>query len=372
MKIIFVIDSLANSGTERSLLDILSHFSANTKAILIYLQPPHLLKNNFDSAGIKTIWLNENKKQNFVSNLFLLNKIIRIEQPDFVISSLYKSNILSRFSCLLTSTKLIGTFVSDSYSKLRFNNYKFKQKLGFLAVKQFDKLTSKIPVAFISNSQSVKISNCKHLQIAKNKVKVIYRGRDTEQIIKWSQPTDNKKFVFIIVSRVLKTKGFKELIKAFSIVNKSYQNCILEVYGDGSFVEEAKQLTVQLSLSNSILFKGNQPNAWKYLYNANCFIFPSWYEGLSGALIEATLSGIPIIASNIPMNIEVIKNCQTSKLHQVKDEDSMVDCMIEMIENYNEYVSHTTSAREIAIEKFDIRMIARKYEDFFVSLSNKK
>ena len=202
-------------------------------------------------------------------------------------------------------------------------------------------------------------------------MKVIYRGRDTEQIVKWNQPTGNSNFVFIIVSRVLKTKGFKELVSAFAVIKKAYTDCILEIYGDGSFVEEAKQLAIQLGLTNSILFKGNQPNAWKYLYNANCFVFPSWYEGLSGALIEATVSGIPIIASNIPMNIEVIKNCKTSKLHQVKDVNSIVDCMTSMIENYNEYISHTTSAREIAIEKFDIRMIARKYEDFFLSLSNK-
>jgi glycosyltransferase involved in cell wall biosynthesis len=372
MKIIFVIDSLANSGTERSLLDILSHFSINTKAILVYLQPPHLLKNNFDNAGIKTIWLNENKKQNFVSNLFLLNKIIRAEQPDFVVSSLYKSNILSRFSCLLTKTKLIGTFVSDSYSKLRFSNYNLKQKIGFFFIKQFDKITATIPIAFISNSHSVKISNCKHLQIAKSKVKVIYRGRDTEQIVRWNQPIDNSKFVFIIISRVLKTKGFDELIAAFSIAKKTYSNIILEIYGDGNYAESIKKLSTQLGLTNSILFKGNQPNAWQYLYNANCFIFPSWYEGLSGALIEATVSGIPIIASNIPMNIEVIKSCKTVLLHQVKDTQSIIDCMTTIIENYNEYVAHSTSARKIATEKFDISMIARKYEDFFVSLSNKQ
>ncbi len=372
MKIIFVIDSLANSGTEKSLLDILSNFSTNTKTILVYLQQPHSLKNDFNNAGIKTIWLNENKNQNFIGNLFSLNKILRKEQPDFVVSSLYKSNILSRFSCLLTNTKLIGTFVSDSYSKFRFKNYNLKQKIGFLCIKQFDALTSAIPIAFISNSHSVKISNCKHLQIAKCKVKVIYRGRDTEQIVKWNQPIDNSKFVFAIVSRVLKTKGFEELINAFSIVNKSCPNIILEVYGDGNFVEEAKKLSVQSGLTNSILFKGNQPNAWQYLYNANCFIFPSWYEGLSGALIEATVSGIPTIASNIPMNIEVIKNCKNVLVHKVKDLQSIADCMKMMIENYNEYLKHTESTREIAIEKFDIRMIARKYEDFLVSLNSKQ
>ena len=208
MKIIFVVDSLANSGTERSLLDIISNFSDSTQAILIYLQPPHYLKINFDETGIKIIWLNKNKKQNFISDLFLLNKIIKKEQPNFVVSSLYKSNILSRISCLLTNTKLIGTFVSDSYSKLRFNNYSLKQKIGFFIVKQFDTLTSKIPIAFISNSHSVKISNSKYLAIPKGIVKVIYRGRDTQQIKQWQPPKNNSMFTFIIVSRILKTKRF--------------------------------------------------------------------------------------------------------------------------------------------------------------------
>lgn len=372
MKIIFVIDSLANSGSERSLLDIISNFSQNTQAILVYLQPPHSLKNEFSKASIRTIWLNENKKKGFVTNLFLLNRIIKQEQPDFVVSSLYKSNILSRFSCLLTKTKLIGTFVSDSYSKLRFHNYTLKQKVGFTIIKQFDKLTATIPIGFISNSHSVKVSNCKHLAIQKNKVKVIYRGRNTEQILKWNQPLNNSKFVFIMISRVLKTKGFEELIKAFSIVSKSYPNTTLEVYGDGPFLESAKKMCAQMGLSNSVFFKGNQLNAWKHLYNVNCFIFPSWYEGLSGALIEATIAGIPTIASNIPMNIEVIKNCKTALTHQVKDVKSLVDSMTTMVTNYRDFVAHTGSTREIAIDKFDIKKIATKYEEYFKALSIKE
>lgn len=372
MKIIFVIDSLANSGTERSLLEIISNFSTNTQAILIYLQQPHLLRNDFNTAGIKTIWLNENKKQNFISDLFLLYKIIKSEQPDYVVSSLYKSNILSRLACLFTNTKLIGTFVSDSYSKLRFTNYSLKQKIGFFIIKQFDKATATIPIAYISNSQSVKISNCKHLQIPKSKVKVIYRGRNTEQIVEWKEPIDNSKFIFIIITRVLKTKGFNELIDAFAIVKKTEPNIILEIYGDGNYTENIKQLATQLDVGNSIHFKGNQLDAWQYLYQANCFIFPSWYEGLSGALIEAAIAGIPIIASNIPMNVEVIKCSKNSFLHSVKNIESIADCMQKVIENYPTLVEQKTISRQEAVNKFDIVKIAKKYEDYFMTLSNKQ
>ncbi len=372
MKIIFVIDSLTNSGTERSLLDIISNFSSKTQAILIYLQPPHSLKKDFDNASIKTIWLNEKKQQNFISDLFLLNKIIRREQPNFVVSSLYKSNILSRISCLLTNTKLIGTFVSDSYSKLRFNNYSLKQKVGFFIVKQFDLITSKIPIAVISNSHSVKISNCKHLAISKSIVKVIYRGRNIEQIKEWEEPTSNSKFVFLITARILKTKGFKELIEAFSMAKKSYPHIILEIYGDGNYEENIKQLAMQLGVTNSIYFKGNQLNAWQYLYQANCFIFPSWYEGLSGALIEAAITGIPIIASDIPMNVEVIRCNKNVLMHSIKNVESIADCMKKIIENYPSFVEQKKVSRDAAIDKFDIIKIAAKYEDYFMTLSNKK
>jgi len=170
-----------------------------------------------------------------------LNEIIRKEKPDFVVSSLYKSNILSRFSCLLTKTRLIGTFVSDSYSELRFKNYSLKQKVSSIILKQFDKLTATIPIGFISNSYSIKVSNCKRLAIQENRVKVIYRGRNIEQILEWNQPLNNSKFTFIIISRVLETKGFRELITAFSILVKTYPNIVLEIYGDGTFLDFTKK-----------------------------------------------------------------------------------------------------------------------------------
>ena len=71
------------------------------------------------------------------------------------------------------------------------------------------------------------------------------------------------------------------------------------------------------------------------------------------------------------MNIEVIKNCKTVLIHQVKSAESIADCMLEMIKNYNNFTAHSASTREIAIDKFDIKKIAVKYEEYFAELSNK-
>lgn len=365
MKVFFVIDSLANAGTEKSLLDIVSHFSSKINATVFYIHKPETLKQQYYNAGIDTIKIAENST--FFSNAVSLINFLKKEKPDVVVSSLFKSNILCRICCLITRKKLIGTFVSDSYSKMRTKEYSIKKKIGHTFFWQIDKITSIIPLKYISNSSSIKLSNCKALQINKEKVKVIYRGRDSDRIHQWKKPV-NDQFIFIIIARILKTKGFDELFEALSIILKEHRNIQLHIYGDGNYEGSLKAKIQKLDFSDKVIFKGNIINAHQYLLTANCFVFPSWYEGLSGALIEAAISGIPIIASNISMNKEVINSLPTAIMHKVKNAESLAQCMQEMINNYHEYSKNTIITRSKAIEKFDIKNISLKYENFLLSI----
>ena len=365
MKVFFVIDSLANSGTEKSLLDIITNFSNKVNVTVIYLNEIDTLNEQYSSANINTHRLNNSTT--FLSAFLVLIKYIKKEKPDIIVSSLFKSNILCRLCCLFTKTKIVGTFVSDSYSKFRINALSIKQKISFLFVKQIDSITAHIPKGYISNSASIKISNCKALNIKKNKVTVIYRGRNSNKIVEWKQPNIDS-FTFIIIARVLQTKGYEELIDALSLICKKHKSVQLQIFGDGIYSNVLKQKIQSLNLINNVQFNGNVIDAWQYLYNANCFIFPSWYEGLSGSLIEATMTGIPIIASNISMNKEVISNCQNAIMHKVKDAKSIADCMDDMIINYSKYTSYTSNTRSYAINRFDIQKIANKYEQFLFSM----
>lgn len=365
MKIFFVIDSLANAGTEKSLLDIISNFSDNITCKVLYIHKPETLLQQYIQAGIQIQKISDSST--FLKSEISLKKIIRTEQPDIIVSSLYKSNILCRIVCVQTKTKLVGTFVSDSYNRVRFESYSFKQKIGQVLYKSLDKLTSFIPKYYISNSSSIRLSNCRTLNIKKKKVKVIHRGRNTQKVSEWKKP-GNGVFTFIIIARVLQTKGYEELIYAFNNVYKKYKDVHLHIYGDGNYVNVLKMKIEEFGLTQNVYLNGNILNACQYLSTANCFVFPSWFEGLSGALIEAAISGIPIIASNISVNKEVINGLSTAIMHKVQNAESLAECMFEMIKNYEEYSKNTTIARLKAIEKFDIKNIAQKYEDFLLSI----
>lgn len=366
MKVAFVIDSLANSGTEKSLLYILPKISSKIQISIYYLHKPNSLEKDFLNAGIKTKQLT--KSNSLIKNYIALKMIIKSEKPTIIVSSLYKSNILCRLATFKSTTKLVGTFVSDNYNKARMQELNFKQKFGLNFYKLIDAITSFIPIKYISNSKSIKYSNCNFLKINKNKVKVIYRGRDSELIHPWIRPKNNNNFVLCIMARLLKTKGYKELIEAIYITKKKYKNITLHIYGDGNYKNEIKELITKFDLQENIILEGNISNPYLLLNKANCFIFSSWYEGLSGALIEAAISGIPIITSNIIMNKEVVNNLQNTIFHKVKDKNSIAICIEEMIKNYEKYASYSTLARQKSIEKFDINIIAKQFETFLKSI----
>jgi glycosyltransferase involved in cell wall biosynthesis len=183
-------------------------------------------------------------------------------------------------------------------------------------------------------------------------------------IRKWHCPDSEKGiFIFCITARLLETKGYKELLKAFAAVRKNHPEVHLKIYGDGNLQKWIESFCMENNLQDCVFLYGNLPDAWQYLYTSNCFIFPSWYEGISGSLIEAAIMGIPIIASDIPMNLEVIDKLPNTLVHKLKDEKELEKCMELMIKDYRTYMAKTALTRELIKKKFDIGLITEQYEN---------
>ncbi len=361
MKVFFTVDALINAGTEKSILDIVSHFSDETEVTVIYFYPRHELKDAYEAAGIRLVFMDLKGKKNFKTGIQKLTALIKSEKPDLVVSSILRANIISRFACKRTGTTLIGTFVSDSYSAERQQSFSLKRKIGAQFYYWIDKFTAKIPALWIANSESIKKSNCRYLNIDPSKVKVVYRGRDKNKFFAKTNVPGNI-FRFVFVGRLLETKGLMELVKAFENLHDTHRDIQLDIFGDGSFRKQVSDRVAASALSAKIHLHGMVHEGWKKMYEADCFVFPSWYEGFSGSLIEGMMVGVPIIASDIPMNLEAVEHNKTAMVFPVKNIDALTSAMKSMIENYPQYNAIAKNAREFAFQKFDIRNISTQYE----------
>ncbi|WP_026947197.1 glycosyltransferase family 4 protein [Algoriphagus marincola] len=360
MKILFIQDTLINAGTEKSLLQILPLVSTNLSFRVVYFYPRHDLKYLYEEAKVPLVFLDLKGKYDFLSGIRKLGKLVKDEKPDLLVSSLLRSNLISRIVSLKTKVPLIGTFVSDSYNDFILENKSFLNLQKFKFFWTLDRLTSGIPKAYISNSYSIAQSHVKTLGVPIKKTKVVYRGRQIPER-QWKKPA-SPGFIFLSYGRLLQIKGFEELIKAFAKVHSKYPNSRLIIYGEGVHRPVLEKLIQNLNLNDSISLPGAISNVTDKLYESDCFVFPSWYEGFSGALVEAMMAGIPIIASDIPMNLEAVIPNKNALTFPVRNVEMLANHMLRAIEEPKGMELLGKEARKEAIQRFDIQVIAEEYE----------
>lgn len=382
MKILFTQDALINAGTERSNLELISRFSEDLEVGVVYFYPRHELKENYFGAGIRLFFLDIPESYHFPLAVSRLVRLIQKEKPDLLISSLWRADIITRMASVLTGVPLIGTLVNDSYSPIAWTD---KKGLKYKVVYWLDRLTGGIPIHWIANANALADSHVKTLGLKREKISVVYRGRPVNMPRSVSPQTETSIKHFISYGRLLERKGFQDAIRAFSQVRKTYPDCTLTIFGEGPYRKELEKLIQDLGSNHSVFLPGKIDNPIDALIHgycplpastalstgtencqlitANCFLFPSWYEGFSGALVEAMMAGIPIIASDIPMNLEAIESNKTALVFPVGKPEVLAEQMIKAIENPQLMHGLGHQARLVASQKFDIELIARQYEE---------
>jgi glycosyltransferase involved in cell wall biosynthesis len=360
VKVFFIQDTLAYGGAEKSLLNILPYFSTDISFAVVYLYPKHDLIEEYRSASIPLIFLGLERKYDFWKGYKSLSELFITQKPDLVVSCLLRANLLSRIVCKRLEIPLIGTIVSDSYNEVLLKSKSFVQLQKFKFFWRLDRLTAGIPKVYISNSKCITSSHKETLGISKEKTRVVYRGRPVPER-SWKQPP-SATYTFISFGRLLVTKGFEELIQAFSCVHKDSPNSRLLIYGEGRHRQPLEKLIAALGLCEAVKLPGVHPHVTEELFSADCFVFPSWYEGFSGALIEAMMSGIPIIASDIPMNLEAVTADGNALVFPVRNVQALEGQMRYAMDNPAQMAILGKNAREEAIRRFDIKTIAKQYE----------
>ena len=162
----------------------------------------------------------------------------------------------------------------------------------------------------IAVSESVKSSFQSHSKAYSKKIVVIPNGVEnvSETITTAASPFVQNVPVLINVGRMSQSKRHSMLID----VIEHFPNAGLIIVGDGELRESVENLVRERGLENRVRFTGvlDHDAVWSYLKLAKVFVFTSCVEGLSLALAlalaEAMSVGLPIVASDIPENREVL------------------------------------------------------------------
>jgi len=333
MKVLIIIDSLGSGGAERStevLADYLS--SANIEFVILCLDKKQIgVQQRMQSKNYDIRFL---KKGNFLIQVKEIARIIQIDNFDLVHSILFRSNLRTRFAKLFSKFTHLESLVNTTYSKERFADEKVNQKV-LTFYKKLDSFSAVWGVDhFHSITKAVKQHYIEKVGYKSEKISVIARGRKPIIENYQEKPTnaDTGKVQLINVGRHEFQKGQLFLLKAVKLLKEQGYSFNLKIYGrEGSVTPQLKSYIKQYNLYDVVSLEGYTSNIPELLLESDVFVFPSLYEGLGGALIEAQAAGLPIACNDISVFREVVNKDQNAKFFNSHNSESVALAISELI-----------------------------------------
>lgn len=333
MRILIIIDSLGSGGAEKStevFCDFLSRERIEFEVLCL----------NKASLGIERVMLQKGytikyvSQGHFIKQARSIARLISHGNYTLVHSILFQSNLRTRMARAFTKFIHLESLVNTTYSHERFAD-KRVNKIGLKIYKELDRFSAPRYVDhFHSITETVKKHYINELGLNPNKISVISRGR--HPILNEFPAHKNKrdKVQLINVGRIEFQKGQIYLLKAIKELKERGYKFHLNILGrKGRVTTELENYIDKNGLKDQVNLVGYKENVAQYLLESDLFIFPSLYEGLGGALIEAQAAGLPIVCNDIPVLHEVVRKNINAIFCDVHNLNSFVKAITFFLDN---------------------------------------
>jgi sugar transferase (PEP-CTERM/EpsH1 system associated) len=209
-----------------------------------------------------------------------------------------------------------------------------------------------------------------------NKLELIINGID-EEIYKKDEgkrKEDRKKlgledkFVIGHVARLSPEKDQNTLIEAFSKVAKEIDKARLVIVGDGPLKDSLRLNVKSLKLQDKVLFSGSRSDVQDIMKIFDVFVLSSVREGTPLTLLEAMATELPIVATNVGGNPDVVRNGENGLLVSPGNPDMLAEKIVYLYKNPELRDKMGKAGRKRVIEEFGLSKMAERYMKIYREL----
>lgn len=194
-----------------------------------------------------------------------------------------------------------------------------------------------------------------HKNVAK-KFHVIYNGV-LDLASKYPRKAPGEEFTFCVASRLVTDKGIDEVIQAFKDIVATNPQSRLLLMGDGP---EAVKFHQRAQGIPGVRFLGHQKDPLHVMAQADVFVHPTYHEGFSVALVEAGMIGLPIIATAVGGNKEIIRDEETGLLVPAQNTEALRYAMNRLLQDSTLRTTLARNARAQYVDNFQFDHIVAK------------
>jgi glycosyltransferase involved in cell wall biosynthesis len=201
-----------------------------------------------------------------------------------------------------------------------------------------------------------------------NKIIVIGNGVDTQLFTPTKNKTNEKYILY--TGRLAFRKGLFDFIECGKYICQKYPDIFFIIPGKGILLDQLQKKVEEIGLKERFKFLGfvKRERLVQLYQNATIFVQPSHYEGLPTVLLEAMSCGLPVVATAVSGNVDVITTGENGILIPPKSPKKMADAITLLLDNDVMRKKLEKNARKTIEENYSWEVISNKYLKCYESL----
>jgi glycosyltransferase involved in cell wall biosynthesis len=374
LRVLYLIDSLANGGAETSLAAMAPQLiDSGVTLDVASLKAKQPLRHALEEAGATVISLGEDGGR--LGWIRRAHRVMVERRPHLVHTTLFEADVVGRTAAKFARVPVVSSLVNVAYgpdqvsdprlSAWKIRSAQFVDAVTAHNVRRFHAITGHL--ADVMSSR---------LRISRARFDVIPRGRDPDALgirtpirrarVRAQLGIGADDPLLLAAARHEYQKGLDLLLKAFSFVVREQPNARLFIAGrDGNQTSELRRLTDQLQLVDEVRFMGDRTDVPDLLCAADVFVLPSRWEGLGSVLLEAMALEAPIVASDLPTTREVLSDGLSARLVPPQEPGLLARAILDVLADIPSAQSRARTARTRFLDRYTTERVSREMLDFY-------
>lgn len=368
-RILIVITKGVLGGAQQFVLDLATGLRKQKQDVTVAFGEGEFLADALRTARIPTHRFDSlMRSASLFSNLYFVIEFFQfIRTSHFDVIHFNSSNALLgaiAAKCIRPSPKTVFTFHGLSFLDPHHRT-SFPKRIFYWIVFRFLLLFIDTPV-FVAETNFLAAQQV-HL-VSRGIVIPISLNHDAFTVLKRAaaRKTLNQKKTFVIgsIGRLAYPKNYGFFIRAIATLRKTHPRVTGCIIGDGPNRQMYTRLIRSLHLEDAFQLLGAIPYAAQYLSAFDAFVLPSVYEGFSVSILEALAAGIPVIASDVGGNREVLADA--GLLYPLDDTKKFIAYAQRIIDD-RAFAKKLSLMAQKRAKQFDIKKTIAAYSALYIS-----
>jgi glycosyltransferase involved in cell wall biosynthesis len=326
-RIVFVITTLGMGGAETQLVRLATGLKGRGWQVsVVSLIPMEYIAKDLEQAQIPAVSLHMKPGSPDPRAVLALARYLRAQKPQIVHTHMVHANLLGRVARLLASVPVL---ISTAHNVNEGSRWR---EIAYRLTDPLCDLTTQVSQAGLERYVGVGAVPMNKIRFVPNGINSHEFSPDPHLRAKLREELGwEGQFIWLAVGRFAEAKDYPNMMQAFAKVHALQPEARLMIAGLGEQMESTQQLAQTLGLGQAVRFLGLRKDVAALMNAADGYVMSSAWEGLPMVLLEAASTGLPMVATDVGGNREVVQEGQTGYLVPPRDAESLSAAMLRLM-----------------------------------------